>query len=101
MAASCSCAVVGRRAQGLWDEAHESSLPIDELLNLLDKVESLLKMICQHPSDSTRTALQPVMKALIRNEILRHTNEDVKVSVVSCITELSRITAPKYPYMRS
>ncbi|MCD7460680.1 hypothetical protein HAX54_044210 [Datura stramonium] len=99
MAASCSCAAKLEdelRAYGMKLMNPPSST--DELLNLLDKVESLLKMICQHPSDSTRTALQPVMKALIRNEILRHTNEDVKVSVVSCITELSRITAPKYPY---
>ncbi|XP_055829363.1 sister chromatid cohesion protein PDS5 homolog D isoform X2 [Solanum dulcamara] len=70
----------------------------DELFKLLEKVESLLKMVSQHPFDSTRSALQPVMKALVSNELLRHTNEDVKVSVVSCITEISRIFAPKYPY---
>uniref|UniRef100_M1CRU1 Uncharacterized protein n=1 Tax=Solanum tuberosum TaxID=4113 RepID=M1CRU1_SOLTU len=50
------------------------------------------------PFDSTTSALQPVMKALVRNELLRHINEDVKVSVVSCLTEISRIYAPKYPY---
>ncbi|WMV35177.1 hypothetical protein MTR67_028562 [Solanum verrucosum] len=71
---------------------------IDELFKLLQKVESLLKMVSQDPFDSTTSAIQPLMKALVRNELLGHTSEDVKVSVISCITEISRIYAPKYPY---
>ncbi|XP_049408872.1 sister chromatid cohesion protein PDS5 homolog C-like isoform X2 [Solanum stenotomum] len=70
---------------------------IDELFKLLQKVESLLKMVSQDPFDSTTSAIQPLMKALVRNELLGHTSEDVKVSVISCITEISRIYAPKYP----
>ncbi|CAL0308621.1 unnamed protein product [Lupinus luteus] len=38
------------------------------------------------------------MKALISDELLRHTNEDVKISVTSCITEIARITAPEVPF---
>ncbi|KAG5602106.1 hypothetical protein H5410_033476, partial [Solanum commersonii] len=71
---------------------------IDELFKLLQKVESLLKMVSQDPFDSTTSAIQPLMKALVRNDLLGHTSEDVKVSVISCITEISRIYAPKYPY---
>ncbi|XP_061342479.1 sister chromatid cohesion protein PDS5 homolog E-like [Gastrolobium bilobum] len=38
------------------------------------------------------------MKALISDELLRHTDEDVKILVTSCITEITRITAPDAPY---
>jgi hypothetical protein len=38
------------------------------------------------------------MKALITNELLRHTEMDVKISAISCITEITRITAPDAPY---
>ena len=38
------------------------------------------------------------MKALITNKLLQHAEMDVKVSVVSCIIEITRITAPDAPY---
>ena len=38
------------------------------------------------------------MKALIALELLRHAEMDVKVSVLSCIIEITRITAPDAPY---
>ena len=38
------------------------------------------------------------MKALITNKLLRHVEMDVKVSVLSCIIEITRITAPDAPY---
>lgn len=43
-------------------------------------------------------ALYPSMKALISNQLLRHSDMDVKVSVASCMSELTRITAPDAPY---
>ena len=45
-----------------------------------------------------RDALFPLVKALITNKLLRHVEIDVKVSVVSCIIEITRITAPDDPY---
>ncbi|XP_062155021.1 sister chromatid cohesion protein PDS5 homolog C-like isoform X5 [Alnus glutinosa] len=71
---------------------------VDELLNLLDKVENLLANVEQAPSESMKDALWPSIKALITNELLRHAEMDVKVSVASCITEITRITAPDAPY---
>ena len=38
------------------------------------------------------------MKALITNKLLRHAEMDVKVSVLSCLIEITRITAPNAPY---
>lgn len=71
---------------------------VDDLLKHLDKLEQLLATVEQAPSTSMQDALLPSMKALIFNSLLRHTNLDVKVSIVSCITELTRITAPDAPY---
>lgn len=52
----------------------------------------------QSPSDSMKKALSPSMKALVTNELLRHSDVDVNVSVASCISEITRITAPDAPY---
>lgn len=38
------------------------------------------------------------MKALIGSELLGHSDEAVKVSVVLCLSEIMRITAPRQPY---
>ncbi|XP_075112733.1 sister chromatid cohesion protein PDS5 homolog D isoform X4 [Nicotiana tabacum] len=70
----------------------------EELLNLLDKVESLLVKVGQAPSDSMKDALRPVMRAMVGSELLKNADVDVKFSVVSCLCELSRITAPQQPY---
>lgn len=45
-----------------------------------------------------RDALLPLMKALVSNKLLKHSEDDVKVTVTSCITEITRITAPDAPY---
>ena len=71
---------------------------IDDLLTLLDKVRNLLANVEQEPSKSMHDALLPSMKALITNELLRHAEMDVKISVLSCITEITRITTPDVPY---
>ncbi|XP_050382278.1 sister chromatid cohesion protein PDS5 homolog D isoform X2 [Argentina anserina] len=70
----------------------------DELLKLLDEVEGLLSDVGQAPCTSLQDALLPAMTALISDVLLRHSDTDVKVSVTSCITEVTRITAPDAPY---
>lgn len=67
-------------------------------LCLFQKVEDTLSQIGQDPSKSMRDAVSPSMKALVSNELLKHPSVDVKVSVVSCIHEIVRITAPCQPY---
>lgn len=87
--------------QGLKDAGATLQTPpssTDELLNLLDKVECLLSKIDQVPSRSVLDALQPCMKALTGTELLRHANTDVKVSIASCISEITRIMAPDSPF---
>ncbi|XP_027771668.1 uncharacterized protein LOC107012099 isoform X3 [Solanum pennellii] len=70
----------------------------EELITLLDELESLLIRVAQAPADSIKDALLPVMEAVVRSELLKHTDADVIVSVVSCIYEISRISAPQQPY---
>lgn len=81
-------------ANGLLDPPSST----EELLSLLDRVEEVLTNVEQSPSKSLQDALLPVMKALISDELLRHSDMDVKVSVVSCIAQITRITAPDAPY---
>ncbi|XP_037494960.1 uncharacterized protein LOC105630320 isoform X2 [Jatropha curcas] len=71
---------------------------IDDLLNMLDNLECLLINVEQAPSRSMQDALLLPMKALISNALLRNSDADIKVSVASCISEITRITAPDAPY---
>ncbi|KAK7821713.1 sister chromatid cohesion protein pds5 [Quercus suber] len=71
---------------------------IDDLFILLDEIKNLLTYVEQAPSKLMRDALLPLVKALITNKLLRNAEMDMKISVVSCITEITRITAPDTPY---
>uniref|UniRef100_A0A5B7B5K5 Tudor domain-containing protein n=1 Tax=Davidia involucrata TaxID=16924 RepID=A0A5B7B5K5_DAVIN len=71
---------------------------VDELLPLLDQVENFLSRVEQSPPKSMQNALSPSVKALVAEELLRHSDVDVKVAVASCISEITRITAPDAPY---
>ncbi|KAF7150958.1 hypothetical protein RHSIM_Rhsim02G0215600 [Rhododendron simsii] len=64
----------------------------------LTQVENYLSRVEQSPTKSMQTALSPSRKALVADELLRHQDADVKVAVASCISEITRITAPDAPY---
>ncbi|KAL6216045.1 hypothetical protein ACLB2K_009272 [Fragaria x ananassa] len=76
----------------------ESPSTVDDLLPLLDRIESCLSKVEQSPNKSMQAALAPSQKALVTEQLLRHSDPDVKVSVASCISEITRITAPDAPY---
>ncbi|MCL7022693.1 hypothetical protein MKW94_012244 [Papaver nudicaule] len=71
---------------------------VDELLSLIYEVEASLLKVNQSPSKSMQKAISPLVKALSADDLLRHLDTDVKVAVASCITEITRITAPEAPY---
>ncbi|XP_028782650.1 microtubule-associated protein futsch [Neltuma alba] len=71
---------------------------VDELLPLLDRVENFLSRVEQSPTKSMQNALSPSLKALVADKLLKHSDVDVKVAVASCISEITRITAPDAPY---
>ncbi|GAA0170297.1 chromatin/chromatin-binding, or -regulatory protein [Lithospermum erythrorhizon] len=69
-----------------------------QLLCLLDKTENLLSKVAQDVPFSFKVALLPLLEALASKSLLGHLDVNVKVSVVSCIVELSRISAPDQLY---
>ncbi|CAM8919637.1 unnamed protein product [Rhodiola kirilowii] len=71
---------------------------VKELLPLLDRVEAYLARVEQSPSRAIQDALSPTLRALVDDKLLRHSDVDVRVSVASCISEVTRITAPEAPY---
>ncbi|XP_038699471.1 neurofilament heavy polypeptide-like isoform X2 [Tripterygium wilfordii] len=71
---------------------------VDELLALLDQVEKCLAKVEQSPGESMQNALAPSLTALVADKLFQHPDVDVKVSVASCISEITRITAPEAPY---
>ncbi|CAH9086168.1 unnamed protein product [Cuscuta europaea] len=71
---------------------------VEELLPLLDEAVSFLTKVEQSPAKSVLAALSPLIKALVEDVLLRHSDVDVKVALASCLSEITRITAPDAPY---
>ncbi|XP_066322022.1 sister chromatid cohesion protein PDS5 homolog C-like isoform X2 [Miscanthus floridulus] len=70
----------------------------EDLLNLLIEVEECLLKVEQSPPESTSNALRPATEALVKKELLGHADSNVRLGVASCISEITRITAPDAPY---
>ncbi|KAE9599394.1 hypothetical protein Lal_00039398 [Lupinus albus] len=70
---------------------------IHDLLPLLQQVESCLELVDQSPTGSVQAAMAPLAVALIGENLLRHVDVDVKVVLASCISEITRISAPEAP----
>ncbi|OAY65887.1 Sister chromatid cohesion protein PDS A [Ananas comosus] len=86
------------RLRKIGDRLRSPATSVEELLPLLDRAERLLLKVEQSPSQSMINAIRPAMNALVAEELLRHPNADVRVSVASCASEITRITAPDAPY---
>ncbi|KAG2659745.1 hypothetical protein PVAP13_1KG380000 [Panicum virgatum] len=82
---------VGECLQAPPDEA-------EDLLKLLKEVEDCLLKVEQSPPESTSNAIRPATEALVRKELMGHTDPNVRLAVASCISEITRITAPDAPY---
>ncbi|KAL2463049.1 uncharacterized protein Fot_54286 [Forsythia ovata] len=78
------------------DKLSPHALKENPTINL--KVEDLLDKVEQCPSIEMQEALVPSVRALISDNLFRHSNESVKVSVVLCIHELIRLTPPHAPF---
>ncbi|KAL1833211.1 hypothetical protein ACET3Z_002862 [Daucus carota] len=71
---------------------------VDVLLPVLDRVDVLLSQVEQSPSRQLLDACSIAMKALVKEPLLKHSDNDVKVYLASCLCEVFRITAPELPY---
>uniref|UniRef100_A0A2P2LSP3 Uncharacterized protein MANES_08G068700 n=1 Tax=Rhizophora mucronata TaxID=61149 RepID=A0A2P2LSP3_RHIMU len=70
----------------------------DALVKLLKQAASSLSEMDQSPSTSMMESMQPFVNAIVKPELLRHQDRDVKLLVATCICEITRITAPEAPY---
>ncbi|XP_019095474.1 PREDICTED: sister chromatid cohesion protein PDS5 homolog A-like [Camelina sativa] len=70
----------------------------DSLLKLLKESAVCLSELEQSPPPAVLKSIQPFLDAVIKPEILNHQDKDVKLLVASCISEITRITAPEAPY---
>lgn len=52
----------------------------------------------QSPSRQLLDSCSIAMKAVVKEPLLKHSDNDVKVYVASCLCEVFRITAPETPY---
>lgn len=68
------------------------------VITFFQDVESLLSRVEQSPPPIIQNAYAAAMKALLEEPLLRHSDVDVKVAIASCISEITRITAPEAPY---
>lgn len=70
----------------------------NELLRLLDQVKYRFSKEYQGPFESMWDALQPLLKVLISDQLLKHSNISVRLEGAYCICELTRIIALDIPY---
>ncbi|XP_035545747.1 sister chromatid cohesion protein PDS5 homolog A isoform X2 [Juglans regia] len=70
----------------------------DALVRLLKQAATCLSELDQSPSASVLESMQPFLNAIVKPELLKHQDRDVKLLVATCICEITRITAPEAPY---
>ena len=68
------------------------------MLTVLQKAVECLHGIEQSPGSSVMEAIQPSLKAVTREGLLKHEDDNVKVLLATCFCEITRITAPDAPY---
>ncbi|KAK9911771.1 hypothetical protein M0R45_035661 [Rubus argutus] len=57
-----------------------------------------LSELDQSPPASTLESMQPFVNAIVKPELSKHQDRDVKLLVATCICEITWITAPEAPY---
>ncbi|KAJ0240559.1 Uncharacterized protein HA466_0221710 [Hirschfeldia incana] len=70
----------------------------DSLLKLFKEASVRLSELEQSPPAAVLKSIQPFLDAVTKPEILKHQDKDVKLLVASCVSEITRITAPEAPY---
>ncbi|KAG2261739.1 hypothetical protein Bca52824_068818 [Brassica carinata] len=70
----------------------------DSLLKLFKEAAVRLSELEQSPPAAVLKSIQPFLDAVVKPEILKHQDKDVKLLLASCVSEITRITAPEAPY---
>ncbi|KAL9146836.1 hypothetical protein ABFS82_13G137100 [Erythranthe guttata] len=76
------------------------SLPAskDALIKHLKQGLTCLSELDQSPPESVLQSMQPFLNAVVKPELLKHHDREVKLFVAACICEITRITAPEAPF---
>ncbi|PNX86480.1 sister chromatid cohesion PDS5-like protein, partial [Trifolium pratense] len=64
----------------------------------MQQATACLADLDQSPLTTTRDSMNPFFNAIVKPELLKHQDKDVKLLVATCICEITRITAPEPPY---
>jgi len=64
----------------------------------MQQATTYLAELDQSPLTTTRDSMNPFFNAIVKPELLKHQDKDVKLLVATCICEITRITAPEAPY---
>lgn len=64
----------------------------------MQQATTCLAELDQSPLTTTRDSMNPFFNAIVKPELLKHQDRDVKLLVATCICEITRITAPEAPY---
>ncbi|CAI8590496.1 unnamed protein product [Vicia faba] len=70
----------------------------DALVELLKQAAACLTDMDQSPSASVLESMKPFLNSIVKPELLKHQDGDVKLLVATCVCEITRITAPEAPY---
>ncbi|XP_017226187.1 sister chromatid cohesion protein PDS5 homolog A isoform X2 [Daucus carota subsp. sativus] len=82
----------------LGSKLHNLPTSKDTLIKLLKEAAATLSEIDQSPPKSVLTSMQPFLDAIVKPELIKHQDREVKLLVATCICEITRITAPEAPY---
>lgn len=52
----------------------------------------------QSPPKPVMESMQPFLNGIVKPELTKHQDREVKLLVAACICEITRITAPEPPY---
>ena len=64
----------------------------------MQQAAACLPEMDQSPPASVLELMQPFLNSIVKPELLKHQDRDVKLLVATCICEITRITAPEAPY---
>ncbi|KAF7803880.1 sister chromatid cohesion protein PDS5-like protein A-like isoform X2 [Senna tora] len=64
----------------------------------MQQAATCLAELDQSPSVSIMESMKPFLNAIVKPELLKHQDKDVKLLVATCVCEITRITAPEAPY---
>jgi hypothetical protein len=93
-----SCEITLFESYWFFRLASISTFSFNNIIFLMQQATVCLADLDQSPLTTTRDSMNPFFNAIVKPELLKHQDKDVKLLVATCICEITRITAPEPPY---